>query len=108
MLDIGGGTFTKIAENRDDFAMKIKGGNNANQWLMIPLIDNLVAVGVTLSEGKCYGYRNPPVLGGDYTVENTTVISIPEHYSFHADIHQQIVGLPDGTQVVFKIKNLEA
>jgi len=28
MLDVGGGTFTKVAENRDDFANKLDEGNN--------------------------------------------------------------------------------
>jgi hypothetical protein len=104
MLEIGGGRITKIAESRDDFADKIDGGENANQWLMIPLVDKLVSAGVRLSKGTCYGYRIPPVIGGDYTVENTAVVSIPEHYSFHADIHQQIKNVPDGAKVVLKIK----
>lgn len=107
MLDVGGGTLTKVAESRDDFADKIDEGINANQWLMIPLVDKLVDAQISLCEGKCYGYRVPPVLGGDYTVENTVVITIPEHYRFHAYIHQQIRDVPDGTRVVLKIKNQE-
>ena len=69
---------------------------------MIPLVDRMVAAGVTLPEGKCYGYCKPPVLEGDYTVNNSFVISIEEHFSFHATIHQQIKDLPDGTKVVIK------
>ena len=102
MLDVGGGTFEKVADNRDDFRRLIDEDDNANDWLMIPLVDQMVAAGVTLTEGKCYGYRIPPVLGGDYTVENSAVISIAEHYGFHATIHQQIKDVPDGTEVVIK------
>ena len=105
MLDIGCGTFSKIADSHDDFADKIDKGDNANQWLMIPLVDKLVDANIAIPKGKCYGYRIPPVLGGDYTIENTAVIPILEHYSFHADVHQQIRDLPDGTPFVLKIKN---
>ena len=107
MLDVGGGTFNEVAKNCDDFAQKIDDEDHANQWLMIPLIDKLVASRVTLSKGKCYGYCIPPVLGGDYTLENTFVISIPEHFSFHASIHQQIKDVPDGTQVTIEVQDGE-
>ena len=102
MFDVGGGRVTQIARDRDDFLNLIDEGDNANQWLMIPLIDRLVAADVVLKPGYCYGYRQPPVLGGDYTVENTVVIPIAEHYSFHATIHEQIKDLPDGSQVTIK------
>lgn len=103
MLDVGGGTLKKVAESRNDFANKLDEGDNANQWLMIPLIDRLVARGVTLREGQCYSYRQPPVLGGDYAVDNTCVLPIPEHYSAYGSIHNQIKDLPDGTQVVINL-----
>lgn len=103
MLDVGGGTLTKVAESRDNFANKLDVGDNANQWLMIPLIDRLVAAGLTLREGECYSYKQPPVLGGDYTVENTCMLPIFEHYAVYGSIHNQIKDLPDGTQVVIDV-----
>jgi hypothetical protein len=104
MLDVGGGTLKKVAESRDDFANELDDGDNANQWLMIPLIDRLVAAGLTLREGQCYSYKKPPVLGGDYTVENTCVLPIPEHFGANGSIHNQIKDLPDGTQVMINVK----
>jgi hypothetical protein len=104
MLDVGGGTLTKIAESRDDFANRLDESDNANYWLMIPLIDRLVTSGLTLREGHCLSYKQPPVLGGDYTVENTCVLPIKEHYGSYASIHCQIKDLPDGTEVVIKVK----
>lgn len=101
MLDIGGGTVERLADTRDDFQDKIDQGNNANEWLMIPLIDKLVESGMLLGPGQCYGYKQSPVLGGDYTVENTAVFTVAEHYSFHATLHEQIKDLPDGAQVMF-------
>src|SRR5260370_26503550 len=42
MLDIGTGTLKCVAVNREEFSTKIDEGNNANEWLMIPLVDRLV------------------------------------------------------------------
>ena len=103
MLDVGGGTLTSVAESRDDFADKMDEGDNANQWLMIPLIDRLVANGITLSEGQCYSYKQPPVLGGGYTVENTCVLPFREHFGFYGSIHRQLKDVSDGTQVVLRM-----
>jgi hypothetical protein len=70
---------------------------------MIPLVDRLAAAGVTLGEGQCYSYRQPPFLGGTYTVENTCVLPILEHFGACGSIHNQIKDLQDGTQVKIKV-----
>ena len=105
MLDVGGGTFERVADSRDDFCTLLDMDDNANQWLMIPLIDKLFAAGTRLTNGYCYGYLQSPLLGGDYTVENTIVIPITEHYGLSASIHTQIKDLPDGTPFRLKITN---
>ncbi len=103
MLDVGNGTVEKLAKNRDDFCDKIDGEDRANDWLMIPLIDRLVEAGKTLEPGRCYSFVIPPILGGEYSIENTATLSIAEHYGVYASIHQQIKDLPDGTQVRLKV-----
>ena len=105
MLDVGCGTFDMVADSRDDFCRQLDAGDNANQWLMIPLIDKLVAAERRLRSGCCYGYRKPPVLGGDYTVDNTVVIPIAEHYGLNASIHKQIKDLPDGSPVTLTLSD---
>jgi hypothetical protein len=59
MLDIGAGSLTKLAESRDDFARIIDEDDNADDWLMIPLVDGLVATGVNLQPGQCNGMLIP-------------------------------------------------
>lgn len=103
MLDVGGGTFDRLAISRDDFCNQLELDENLNNWLMVPLVDRLVAAGMRPGSGKCYGYKRPPVLGGDYTIENTFVISIEEHYAFNADLHERIRDLPDGTPIKFEV-----
>jgi hypothetical protein len=103
MLDVGKGSLEQVAQSRDDFRAKVDEDDTVNDWFMIPLIDQLVAAGITLKEGQCYSYKQPPVLGADYTVENTCVLPIAEHYGAYGSIHNQIKGLPDGTQVELKV-----
>jgi hypothetical protein len=105
LLDVGNGTIEQLAENRDEFALKIDEDDNVSNWLMVPLVDRLIEADKRLRADQCYSFIIPPILGGEYTVENTAILSITEHYGVYASIHQQIKGLPDGTKVVLKIKN---
>jgi hypothetical protein len=105
MLDVGAGSLTKLAENRDDFCRRIDEDDNAEDWLMIPLVDRLVAAGIHLQPGQCYSLLTPPILGGDYTVENTVVLPITEHFGVYGSYHEQLRDVPDGTQVVIKFES---
>jgi hypothetical protein len=106
MLDIGRGTVEQLAESRNDFALKIDEDDNASNWLMVPLVDRLIEAGKRLQAGQCYSFIIPPIIGGEYIMKNTTILSITEHYGVYASIHQQIKNLPDGTQGVLKVKKL--
>jgi len=99
MLDVGAGTLAKLADSRDDFANKLDQGENANVWLMIPLVDACREAGMTLRPSQCYGYKVPPCLGGRYEVSNAEPTDIAIHYSVLADMYRQTKDLPDGTQV---------
>jgi hypothetical protein len=99
MLDVGIGAVERIADNRDHFADQIDVGDNANNWLMIPLVDQCVAAGLTLADNQCYGYKIPPLLGGQYSVENVEPTDLSVHYSLLADIFRQTKDLPDGTRI---------
>jgi len=99
MLDVGTGVMQRLADSRDDFAALIDAGDNANNWLMIPLVEQCVAAGLTLSGGQCYGYKIPPILGGKYAVENVSPTNLSVHYSLLADIFRQTKDMPDGTRI---------
>lgn len=99
LLDVGAGAVMKVADDRDDFIRKIDLGNNANNWLMIPLVDQCVSAGMSLDVNQCYGYKIPPMLGGEYKIENFEPTDLSVHYSLMADIYQQVKDLPDGAKV---------
>ncbi|MFO0891095.1 MAG: DUF1851 domain-containing protein [Isosphaeraceae bacterium] len=103
MLDLGGDSLNQLAESRDEFARRADEDGNAEDWFMIPLVDELVAAGRVLGPGQCYGFVTPPILGGDYTVENTMVLSIIEQFGLHGSYHEQLQDVPDGAKIVLKV-----
>lgn len=103
LLDVGSGTIEKLADSRDDFCDKINEGNNANIWLMISLVDELVEKEKTLLNGQCYSYVQLPIFGGEYSTENVAVKEIGFHYAALGGIHEAIKDIPDGTNIKFTV-----
>ncbi|MFM2288454.1 MAG: hypothetical protein RL684_1597 [Pseudomonadota bacterium] len=99
LFDVGDGKLTRLADSRDHFVQLIDEGDNANQWLAIPLVDACVAAGMRLGTEECYGFKIPPMLGGSYSIDNLEPTSLPVHYGLLADIHRQTRDLPDGTKL---------
>ena len=75
---------------------------------MIPLVDRMVAAGVVLRPGQCYGFAMLPVLGGDYTVENSGPLPVCDYLGAYGSIHEQLRDVPEGSQVVLKVVNKPA
>lgn len=89
LLDVGAGRFSKVADNRDHFAQLIDQGENAHNWLLIPLVDRCRAQGISLAGNQCYTFKLPPMLGGQYVAANVAPIDIQVHYAFAAEIYKQ-------------------
>jgi hypothetical protein len=104
MLDVAGGTLTELSESRDEFTRIIDEDDNADYWLMIPLVDRLAEAGVLLEPGQCYSLVTPPSLGGEYSVENTMVVPIPEHFGLYGSYHEQLRDVPDGSKVIINVQ----
>jgi hypothetical protein len=102
MLDVGAGKLSQVAASRDEACAKIDELGVARDWLMIPIVDQLVAAGHVLIAGQCYSYRMLPVLGGTYKADNRVVLPIREHFGAWGSIHRQISDLPNGAEVVIK------
>jgi len=103
MLDVGGTAVKRLADSRDHLTFLMDESGNANNWLMIPLVDKCVAAGLHLQPGQSYSYRQPPLLGGNYTVANTVIMPLAEHYAFYGMLYDRTKDLPDGTKVKFRV-----
>jgi hypothetical protein len=102
ILDVGAGTVKQVSKSRDEFCSKIDEPGVADDWLMIPFVDQLVASGVVLGSGQCYSFRQLPVFGGAYTPDNRMAFPICEHFGGWGSVHRQMADLPDGSQVIIK------
>ena len=98
-LETSAGAMKKIATSRQDFITKLDEGNNANEWLMIPLVDRCFAAGKVLGPRQCYGFSTPPVLGGAYDLTNIEVTDLAVYLAVMGQIHRQIKDVPDGTKI---------
>jgi hypothetical protein len=108
VLRLDDGTLRCLADSREQFCDLLDQGNNANDWLMIPLVDRLVTAGKTLKPGECYAFVQIPILGGDYVVENVAVRTVEFQYASLGPIFEQLEGVPDGTSVAFQIQKAKS
>jgi hypothetical protein len=98
-LETSAGALKKIAASRQDFIVKLDQGDNANEWLMIPLVDRCRAAGKMLGPNQCYGFTTPPVLGGAYALPNIEATDLTVYLAVMGQIHRQIKDVPDGTKI---------
>jgi len=102
-LALDDGSLEVLAESKDRFTDKLAEPGIADDWFMIPLVDELVRAGKTLQEGQCYAFIQIPILGGDYVVENVAVRDVTDHYAAMGPIFEKLKDIPDATVVKFEI-----
>lgn len=100
-LDIGAGTLRRVAATCDEFCAICDDPEQANFFLMVPLVDELVAAGCALGPGECYSYRLAPAFEGTFTPENVVVRRIADHYNIFGPQHLLTKNIPDGTPIEF-------
>lgn len=107
MLDVGAGELRRVASNRDEACTRIDEPSVAEEWLIIPIVDQLVASGAVLGAGECYSFRQLPALGGSYSADNRFVLPIREHFGAWGSVQRQISDVPDGTQIIIEAADHE-
>jgi hypothetical protein len=108
MLEVGFGELRRVADSRDDACAKIDEPRVADEWLMIPVVDQLVASGWVLGPGQCYSYKMLPILGGSYAPEGRALLPIREHFGVRGGLHHKIADLPDGAEIEIKVTDYAA
>ena len=102
-LVTGSAELTKVADSYDEFQNKLNNEELTNEWFLIPLVIDLKNAGLELEQGKLYGFKQLPVLGGEYTPSNFELTDIEVHCALTGQINYKIKDLPDGTKVNFEI-----
>jgi hypothetical protein len=104
MLQVSTFRYQVVAKNSTDFREWLLDPDKLAEWFLAPLVDRLVASGRLLGTQQCYSFIQPLGLGGALSERNVMTISIREHFLCWGDVFRQIRDLPDGSQVVFKVK----
>lgn len=102
-LQVGSGELKQVANSREDACVKINEAEVAKEWLMIPVVDQLVASGCVLGIGQCYSYKMLPILGGSYAPEGRALLSLREHFGLWGELHHKVSNLPDGAEIEIKV-----
>ena len=102
-LNINDGEVTEVAKSEAEFVELLEDEANADEWFMTALVDAVIETGMILKSAQCFGFKLLPVLDGEYDPSNVYVASIEEYWDCCGDVHEQIEGLPDGTEIEIDI-----
>ena len=108
-LDTAWGQLTKVADDPEEFNRLRVDPATAREWFRAELVGQLKAAGVQLQQQQCYGWKVPPVLGGEESAENLEPTDVSVHFGILGQIHKQVKDLPPGTPIgEIKIEGFDA
>lgn len=102
-LITGSAEFEKVAESYEEFQSKLNDNELIHEWFLVPVVAQLKEQGIQLEQGKLYGFKQLPVLGGKYEPENFELTDIEVHFTVLGQMNFKIKDLPDGTSVNFEV-----
>jgi hypothetical protein len=70
-----------------------------DEWFIPQLVGDILALGITRASHECFGFKKPPVLGGEYDPSNFEPTDISVHFSVLGQLHEQVKDLPEGTPI---------
>jgi hypothetical protein len=97
----------KVARNADDFAALLRDEEFRTDWEMARLVRGASQKLGPLADGRCYCFKLPTVIGGNYEPANMGTISLSELISFSGDMAEQIKDIPDGGQIEINLSRRE-
>ncbi len=103
LLDLENGTFDRYCDVQTSITAALENDDDVDLLLYVKLVDQLAAMDRELTPGRCYHFKIPTVLGGEFDVSNIGTNSMDERIRFCGDIHRQIKDLPDGSAVELNI-----
>jgi len=99
LLSTGPGTIHQVATTVDELMTMLNDKAFVVENFVPRVVVELRNRGQTLAPGQIYGYKVPPVLGGEYATENLEPTDIRIHFSILGQTHRQVRDVPDGTPI---------
>ncbi len=91
-LDVGKGELHAVAGNDKELHSLLADKDFVANHLAAGRVRALIQADIRLEPGQIYSFQVPPVLGGQYTLDNITKTTIPVHFSQAGQAHQQAKG----------------
>jgi len=98
-LSAGWGQLTEVATSAEEFKRRMVQRANANERFVPDLVGDILTAGQRLGPGECFGYKHPPVLGGEIEPDNFEPTDLQVHFGILGQIHRQVKDLPPGTPI---------
>jgi hypothetical protein len=93
------GTLTEVASSAEEFKQLMGRPEHANEWFVPQLVGDILTAGKGLGPGECFGYKVPPVLGGELAPDNFEPTDLQVHFGILGQIHKQVKDLPPGAPI---------
>lgn len=104
-LNTGTGEVTEVAKSVEQFN-ELLASDEANNWFMPNLVEQLHDAGKIPTENQCYTYVTLPIFAeGKYDIENLNPVPASEHFAMTGELLNHLQGLKDGATVNFSIED---
>lgn len=90
LLRVDDGELLRLAHDEAAFSEAFRRDGNAENWLRMSAVEDLVEAGKELATGECYGYILPLVLGGYDSGDNLIRLGIGERIGTMGRVHRRI------------------
>lgn len=98
-LDTVEGTLSRPWQSRDAVQSTLDSNEGQDQYLLGGLAFAAHASGLVLADYEVYSFKVPPVLGGQFDVDNIEVTDFVVGVNLAGQLHEQVKDLPPGTKI---------
>jgi hypothetical protein len=99
ILDVAANQVNQVAKSFDEFKVMLSDRDFIVKYLNVQLVGDMRVKGLTLKPRQIYSFIKPPVLGGQFALENIEVTNIDVHFSITGQIGRQVKDIPPGTPI---------
>lgn len=98
-IDTIEGKLSKVSDSVSDFKKLLMLEEERDKLLFAGFVYSMKRNGFFLESGECYDFKIPPILGGEFNIDNIEKTSFVVKLGIAGQIHRQVKDLPDGTEI---------
>ena len=98
-LGVSAGQLHPVAGSAEELRSLLANEDFVVSHFAVQMIGALMQAGKRLEADQIYSFEVPPVLGGQYALENVEVTDIAVHFSVAGQIHDKVRNLPPRTPI---------